>query len=237
MIQSFSINGRESTEFGIILTETPRMTIAQRDVKSISIPGRSGDLVIDNGRYKNVTQKYKCVLIADDMREAIRTAMGWLCANSYVRLEDSFDPSVFRYGRCSNAVEVESQMEKGGTFEIDFDCKPQRYLKGGAKAETVKNGGTLYNPTRETAKPLIEAACTGSGTITVNGTVIEVNYTGVLYLDCETQNAYSVSAGVMESQNRNVKAWEYPSLDPGTNEIGFTGAINEVKITPRWWAR
>ena len=58
MIHDFSFNGKSLFDFGVIVTNSPEWVVPQRDVTSVSIPGRSGDLIIDNGRYNNLSIPY-----------------------------------------------------------------------------------------------------------------------------------------------------------------------------------
>lgn len=51
-------------------------------------------------------------------------------------------------------------------------------------------------------------------------------------IDCELQDAYSSSI------NRNHDIFvqtTFPELDPGENNISFSGGIISVEVTPRWW--
>ena len=59
---SFTFNGLDSGDYGIFLTSPPKFALAERDVTTESVPGRNGDLVNDNGRYKNVLVTYKCAI-------------------------------------------------------------------------------------------------------------------------------------------------------------------------------
>ena len=74
------------------------------------------------------------------------------------------------------------------------------------------------------------------GTVSVNGTTVEIkSISGTMYLDCELENAYSVSAGAPKNENANIYAPDFPVLSPGDNAVQFTGGITSVAITPRWW--
>ena len=67
-----------SAENDIIITSPPQEVIAERDVEVISVMGRSGDLVRDNERFKNVSISYECAVMPSDersMREAIARAI------------------------------------------------------------------------------------------------------------------------------------------------------------------
>ena len=50
--------GKDSTDFGIYISGAGTFDAPERDTKSISIPGRNGDLTLDNGRYKNIRVEY-----------------------------------------------------------------------------------------------------------------------------------------------------------------------------------
>ena len=44
-------------------------------------------------------------------------------------------------------------------------------------------------------------------------------------------NAYDASGFC----NEYVKSEDFPDLKPGKNHIAWSGAIDHVEITPRWW--
>ena len=54
-MKSFTFAGRSSKDFGIYLSGSGVFNAPERDVETISIPGRSGDLILDNGRFKNIS--------------------------------------------------------------------------------------------------------------------------------------------------------------------------------------
>ena len=54
---------------------------------------------------------------------------------------------------------------------------------------------------------------------------------GYIDLNCETHNAYDASGFC----NGYVKSEDFPDLNPGKNHIAWSGNIDHVEITPRWW--
>ena len=54
---------------------------------------------------------------------------------------------------------------------------------------------------------------------------------GYIDLNCETHNAYDASGFCYGY----VKSEDFPDLKPGKNHIAWSGAIDHVEITPRWW--
>lgn len=241
-INKFVFGGVDSESCGIIMTEPPPIVFPERDVEAISIPGRSGDILQDNGRYLNVQIPYKCAIIPQDdvdLRTVANNAMGLLRpTGSYVRLEDTYDPNHFRMARISGYVSVQSIVEQAGTFTITFDCMPQRWLKSGENVIVAESPVDLYNPTGTPAKPMITVYGSGSGYLTVGSATVKINkMEDILILDCELQDAYrQVGDGAPENMNGNIYAPRFPELVAGKNAVRWTGGITKVEIIPRWWA-
>lgn len=235
----FSVGGNKSTDYGIILTKAPTMQIPERDVQTITVPGRSGDLVIDNGRYKNAAMEFECLIIppqGQTMREAAAALMAAMLPVAYARIADSFDPAHFCLARASGGVSVESLTEQGGRFTLEYDRMPQRYRVDGETPVTLTGSGTIQNPTAQTARPLLKVSLSGAGAIVIGGTRVEISAgETTLYLDCESQNAYALDAGVAVNRNNLVNAPEFPALAPGSNAVTLSGGVSRVEITPRWW--
>lgn len=240
-LNGFSLNDLLSQDFGIIMTAPPPEVIAERDLEIISIPGRSGDLIIDNGRYKNVTIPYQCAILPKEnltLREAAIQAVKLLKpAGNYARLEDTYNPDYFRMARVHASISVDSVVEQVGTFQVKFDCKPKRFLKTGETAIVFNTTSTLSNPTEFNALPLITVYGTAEGTVTVGNATVEIkSITDQITLDCDTQNAFrQVGDGAAENYNGNISAQQFPELLPGNNPVSWTGGITKVEIIPRWW--
>lgn len=238
---TFALNGICAEDYGIILTAPPSDVFAERDVETISVPGRSGDLIVDNGRYQNAQIVYSCAVIpkpAVSMREAATTAVSYLRQFSgYVRLTDTFHPDYFFLAAATKAVTVESIVERAGIFTMTLGRKPQRFLASGETALSFSAAGTLTNPTQFPAQPLIQATGSGAGTVTVGNAVIRIDaMTDSIFFDCETMNAYSLDGeGIPQNRNGDIYAPEFPVLLPGSNPVSWSGGITGVKITPRWW--
>lgn len=79
-----------SLEYALLISEKSSYKGAARDVTYTSVPGRSGDLLTDNGRYKNITIPYKLSLLNTTDRSFAVLAhqiKGWLLSEAgYFRL-------------------------------------------------------------------------------------------------------------------------------------------------------
>ena len=238
---TFTFGSKCSQDYDVILTRPPSRIIAERDVEVISVAGRSGDLIQDNGRYKNVPLTYDCAVIPKNgklFREAAEDIVSMLgSVSGYARLENSFYTESYRMARVSKQIDVESIVEKAGKFSINFDCKPQRFLVEGETPVEFSAPSTITNPTLFSAKPLIMVYGTGAGTLTVGDTTVEINtLEDQIALDCEIQDAYrQVGESAAENMNSCIYAPEFPELAPGENVVSWDGDITSVTITPRWW--
>lgn len=239
-LNGFILGNFSSVEYGIIMTAPPPEVFAERDVEIISIPGRSGDLIKDNGRYKNKPIPYSCALLprnGQSLRSAAIDAVNALhISRGYQRLEDTYNPGYFRMARISGGISVESVVEQAGTFTITFDCKPQRWLKSGEMPQVMRAASSLYNAGEDTT-PIIKVYGYGAGTLTVGDTVVEIcrleNY---VILDCDLGHAYrKVGDGTIENMNGQIYAPVFPVLVAGANPISWTGEITHIEIIPRWW--
>lgn len=224
----FVLDGVSSAAYGTYIATSTMYDAPERDVETIEIPGRNGNLVYDNGRYKNFGATLTCY-IPDRMKTNVDALKAFLLSrNGYVRYEDTMHADVYRMVRYTGAFELDNSDRVGASLAVNLDCKPQRWLKSGEQTQAVTSGTTLYNATHFPALPVIRA--TGNGSITIGDTTITVSgNTGQIYLDCETQNAY------LGSINKNNMVTPYfPVLNPGDNTITISG-LTDVQITPRWW--
>ena len=228
-------DGKSSLEYGITVEYCPAFGTGQRSVEKQTVPGRSGDLLIDTGAYGNYTQEYDVWF--REKRPTIQAARGiamWLMAKTgYVRLEDSYDPDVYRMAVFSGPLDVENWMLLRGRATLSFDCKPQRYLKQGEFAVNVQSGQKMGNPWMP-ALPLIKITGTGNGQLVVGNSQVSISdMTGAITLDCDVQNAYN---GTLNLNNNITIIGGWPVLEPGQTAISFSGGITAVEITPRWWS-
>lgn len=227
-----TFNGHSSYEYGLAISGEASYDAPARDRTVYTIPGRNGDLIIDNGRYKNITVKYPA-FFTGSFTSNVEAVRAWLLTpTAYVRLEDTYHTDEFRLAIFSGSFGAEpTPWALHAETELAFNCKPQRFLKTGEVPQSVSNGDTITNPTDFPALPLIDIVCTGDGVISVGGTTVTLTgLTGGITIDCDLQDAYygGLSANDLMSGN-------FPVLAPGANGIAITGDITSCTITPRWW--
>ena len=226
-------NNKSSADCRIQVAHPPGYAYPERDYTITHIPGRNGDIIQDNGCYKNVERTYEVSFDApnEDFATYANAVSAWLHSTTgYARLEDSYEPNYYRMATYQESNIFENLYNKAGTATIVFECKPQRFLKTGDNAITVQNSLTIMNPTGFEAYPLFKVTGT-SGVLTVNGNSITFSsIDDFVMLDCELQDAYK------ENINKNSTiSGTFPVLKPGSNTISWTGNISSVTMKPRWW--
>ena len=226
-------NNKSSADCRIQVAHPPGYAYPERDYTITHIPGRNGDIIQDNGCYKNVERTYEVSFDApnEDFATYANAVSAWLHSTTgYARLEDSYEPNYYRMATYQESNIFENLYNKAGTATIVFECKPQRFLKTGDNTITVQNSLTIMNPTGFEAYPLFKVTGT-SGVLTVNGSSITFSsIDDFVMLDCELQDAYK------ENINKNSTiSGTFPVLKPGSNTISWTGGISSVAMKPRWW--
>ena len=226
-------NNKSSADCRIQVAHPPGYAYPERDYTITHIPGRNGDIIQDNGCYKNVERTYEVSFDVpnEDFATYANAVSAWLHSTTgYARLEDSYEPNYYRMATYQESNIFENLYNQAGTATIVFECKPQRFLKTGDNIITIQNSLTIMNPTGFEAYPLFKVTGT-SGVLTVNGNSITFSsIDDFVMLDCELQDAYK------ENINKNSTiSGIFPVLKTGSNTISWTGDISSVTMKPRWW--
>lgn len=231
-----TIDGASSTDFGIWIRGSELFNSSSPDVSVTSVPGRNGDLLYSNNRFKNYTVTIPCFM-RTEFRYMFPEFRSFLFSDvGYRRLEDSYHAGMFRLGRITGTVNPATILwsDDGGQFDISFDCKPQHFLTEGEEAITISGSEVVTNPTYFAAKPLLKVI--GYGTIYIGDETIEIEENTLPYMmiDCEIMDCYY---GQVTNANGlvTVSGDEFPKLPAGDTEISYEGSITSLEVTPRWY--
>ncbi|QRG86369.1 hypothetical protein [Bulleidia sp. zg-1006] len=204
-----------------------------RRLDAITVPGRNGTLTpLNSNTFDNVQVTYKCY-ISKEMSIKLDELRAYLNAfNGYQRLEDTINSTYYRMARYNGSFEVESKDKLAATFDITFDCMPQKFLKSGEVVTTLTTSGTITNPTNYVAKPILKIY--GVGTIKIGQSAIKILKSGNKYIevDCDLLNAYEGA----DNRNSFVEMIGEPVLNANTvNSVIFDAGITKVELIPRWY--
>lgn len=231
--ETFFLDGISAESVGIRLQNEITFSAPIPKVQKESVLGRNGDVIFESGTYENRTAKADCFCLEHNVQSVLNDVNSFLFRkNGYRRLETKSDPEHFWLARINNGAQIAQRVNLLAPFTIQFDCKPQKFLKSGEKPVAFTESSSLFNRTWNVAKPLIAVYGYGDGLLQINETVVKLfNMNGLVFLDCENQNAYNDDG----NQNKNIYATVFPVLKGGENKIYFDGNIGKIDVYPRWW--
>lgn len=231
-------DGQNLADWGLHISGDKTFGAPERDVDEVEVPGRNGTLTYDNGRFKNYDLEYEGGIVSDDTVDfeyKIRRLRSFLCSRyGYKRLEDTYHPDEFRLAKFVDGLDPDVTQLQGATFDLKFDCKPQRFLKSGEEAIVMTASGSIFNFTYFETKPLIR--CYGSGKFLVNRlavTVTKPNTVPYVIIDSDIEDCYYDTTNLNSSVS--LSTGDFPVLKPGATEIGLEEGITKLEIVPRWY--
>lgn len=220
--------GIRSDEMNLIVEHYPSKEFPERSYEVIEVPGRDGDIVIDNGNFKNYRQTYSVFIDSidaetDDYQRVSSKIAEWLLSNpGYQRLEDSYDPDFYRMAYYSGGTSFSNFFNIYGRGSLEFTCAPRRFYKFGESEIEVTSSTNLRNPSLFPSDPIYSIQ---GSSITVNGNTMTFGSSGVI-IDVEKHTAKDSGGNritVLSGNYEDLKLYR-------DNTFGGT-----YRVIPRWW--
>lgn len=247
MVNTITFGGVNSSTYDIYVSGEGVWSAPKRDTEAINIPGRNGAFIQDKGKFENITVTYPAFIVKDNntnfktkidgFRNAIASQVG------YQRLVDTFHSDEYRMAAFIDGLEVEPILynDHAATFDLVFECMPQRFLTSGETKTTLTSPATITNPTLFPSKPMLEVS--GYGDININNDTISVDngpigwivvaqkqYTLVVDID----DTYANVGDFIESDQAKIAVpWEIDSgyvnspVTASANNGGFIDVSNQ----------
>ena len=246
----FSFGGVSTSSYSIVVDSSDTLVKPSRDIERIVVPGRSGGLTVDNGRFNDIVVTYHCRVTEnlDSNYNGFLAALHALGGERKLR-DDRMDsyftgtyngktsPGCYRMAVLDSSVQAENSYGGFcGDFDISFTCKPQMWLNVGDVGIEVAQGGSvrIYNPTKFPSKPLLQLY--GKGTGTTDSTLAKFAISGdkggtigvnsqspysYLFVDCDIEDAYNGAANC----NKYIKATNGVFPECGASTSGFVASV------------
>lgn len=226
--------GQDFAEYGVMVDSAESWPKPERDSDVIQIPGRNGDLIIDNGRWKNVDISYNC-LIADGWQQKFDEFCAMLFAlRGYHDLQDDAHPNEIRMASFSGPVDPELWFtSETGIFRLTFNCMPQRWLRSGLLPQSFTAGGAITNPTLYPSQPYLRVV--GHGQLIIGGKIMTVAESPFPYIDIDCQAMDAHYGATNANSYITLNDGDFPTLPPGESTFTIQSSITRLEITPRWW--
>lgn len=245
-MHNFNFAGYWLSEFGGRLNECPKQEIAQRDFEFVSVPGRDGDLIRDNGRYKNVeferSISFMPFITGRTASELSKSIIDWLAHfSSYQVYRETYNPGYFTRAVITNFDTVKRELPTLLTSTLKFQRIPYWYSESGQQPREITAAETvsLINPEKSEAFMTIKIE-----RINTSVGVCWFDYKGVSY-----QITVPTSAQYLIYDSDAKENWLYaadgsrsfynslifPALGTGESTITVTKVQNaKMTITPNW---
>lgn len=247
-LHTFYFNGHFLHELGAVITQPPTLIAPKRDVEFFSIPGKSGDSIIDNGRYENKTLRFPiravptfCNLSLQDFKYKLSD---WLQVGDYNYKEyrDTYNPGYFRKGVVTEIEETVAVERDVYETAVTFNFDPFLYSDAGRQVHTYSSSlitapAYLQNPEKWESEPIIKVSGNGMFTVSIGGnsfTITLESSDGEITIDKPSENVYDSDGN---DCNGKISAMKLPTLKAGKNKIQLS-ALNytdfAMKIIPNW---
>lgn len=111
----------------------PVIRKAKRKFKTYNIPGRNGDIVIQQDAFENVILPYVVSCGQGDAQADWTDLAKVLYKDGYQILSDIADPDHFRKAVFNGPIDAEYYWQEVGRTTLEFNCRPERYRVDGAE--------------------------------------------------------------------------------------------------------
>lgn len=229
-LKNVTFSGYSLADYNAAAIFTNILDTPARSVEVVSVPGRNGSLVYDNGRYDDVNREY--TIVTDTLDHALEIIRAFRTVIGYARLTDGFEPDHYMMARLLTVASPKI-LSDSVRFSVTFVRKPQKFLKSGDTPVSITaSSGTITNPTMYEALPIVRVW--GTGTVSISGVVITINETSTyMDIDCDLQDARKGTTNFNSAIT--LTSGRFWRLVPGSNSIALGNSITEVRVTPKWW--
>lgn len=208
--------GQDFSEYGVVIDSAETWPKPVRDRKTVHVPGRNGDLILDNYCYQNVEITYHC-LIKDGWKEKfIDFCIMLYQMRGYHELFDDNHPGVYRMAEFAGPISPELWFTtETGVFDLAFNCKPQQYISPSQSYvldfSTQDAIARVDNTYGMAAYPLFRVIGASNGAlITIGETgpypwyiqIASNNFYGI-EIDCEAETCTAIDEGGTAIANAN----------------------------------
>lgn len=230
-MHSFTFGGINSASLGVYISGSGVYKAPERGYTFTTVPGRDGEILGFDKSLRNAKVTYPCFFYGDLMDKATEMKSRLLSVVGYAELSDTYDPDRFRKAVFVGGTDFKTTKRLDtAEFELEFNCKPQKWLLSGLQTTTLTADGPITNPTVFASQPLLKVY--GYGELYIGSQRILIDDVfPYITIDSEMGDCYYG----MESGNMIVQLNEFPVLNPGVNNLSFDNTITKIEIVPRWY--
>ena len=123
----FGFNGKTSEEFGILVEDHDFWKLPKKRLEFVQVPGRTGDLIIDDGSRENFTVTFQCHVEVDsedkasllaELNEWLNSPTGYSELSIFINDEHIKDLNAIFVGE----IALPNTDYFYSDFELEFNC-------------------------------------------------------------------------------------------------------------------
>ena len=216
-MESFIFNNVSSDDLGLIIKEMPPIVRASKNIESIKVNGRNGNVHIDNGTYESYNITINCIINDLNKLDQNKSAL-----QGIGELELSTVPGRIFKAMIKNQIDFSKYLRVLREFPLQLEIEPISYGKTLRGVETDESQTIIVDGNIDTYPTI---TIYGTGILTINNTPIEVLTSGIT-IDCKLMECTKDDLNM----NAFVVLDEFPKLSPGNNTITLGTGITYVSI-------
>ena len=224
-------NGINSKDLGIKIERHNNFSSPQRVVERIKVPGRTGEIIINDNSYENIIFEYEFILDCkgSDLASKSEQISNWL-HNDYTYKTLTFSNSNKVYNAVViNKIDISRMFKTFGKALVTFEAyevsntKERSILKVDTEAIYINNNTMPL-------KPIIKVLGCGDCAININNQSITLkDLEGQIIIDCYNMDCYKEENDKIINCNNKMYGM-FPTLEVGENKITVSNCEIEVTI-------
>lgn len=248
-MHNFKFGGNNLLNFCGRITQAPSHTVAERNCELVEIPGRSGNVYIDNKSYKNVDFDLSICFMPflSDLtaRQLAYAVINWLAPlTGYQTYEDTYNPGYYTKAVLKNIGEIKRELPTLLTATLSFSRLPFWYRLDG-KNEIIlpidSSEKYINNPEPFDAPPIFiyrnQNTNNSSISLYING-VKTILHPKSDYTEQRLDGLNLQYKGIKADGTETFLGPELPpNLNPGENTVSvktISGSTEIFSIIPNW---
>ena len=220
----FIFNEINSNDLGIIVKNMPLIPLAEKDIESILITGRNGNLHIDNGTYRSISYTIDCVISDVSRIDDIKKILNGTSKLVLSKYKDRYFVATVK-----NQVSFDKYLNVLQEFPLQFEFQPIAYGNELIEKTISSSTNNLEIGGNTSISPVI--IVNGVGTFSINNIAIQVLESDII-IDCDLMNCTKNNLNV----NNKVILDKFPTLNPIENQIILNEGITSIilQYRKRW---
>lgn len=242
MMSWIEIDGRRSTEFGLMMTKLPLWPVASETVTTTAIPGVAVETERHTGQYQDFPLSLTGYLIRPYNQTELGELLKWIMNGN--QLVMSSQPDLYGIIRTVGTIDPSRIGTIANEIKIPFTMQPFKYSRENFHQRFTDTEFTVLNRGNTYCEPVYKLTISDNAIIDffyVNGEWLKIQSAAVMgkdiYIDVPRKKVYYIENGIMTvCQRYTVGRFWNMVLHEGWNTISKTSDIEAVEIVKneRW---